>query len=269
MIRIPPKHWHYETWVCSIVGHACPAAEVGALTAADAALGVEMPDGVRFVRCLRCDMWLHLADPATPKWPVMPALSEMDLPRRGTPLRQAIVLRVISVIKALHAVAFGLLALLLIGIRARIGKIREWAENLANVLHNSAGSHLILDRWLSRIAHLSNGELAVMLVFALVYCAIEGVEAWALWRERRWGEYLTVVATAGFVPLEVYELVDRVTLVKVVALAVNVAIVVWLIRAKHLFGVRGGERTLHESVDWPAILGAETPATGKTATPRA
>ena len=35
---------------------------------------------------------------------------------------------------------------------------------------------------------------------------------------------------------------------------------VWLILAKHLFGVRGGEATLHDSVDWATILASPTPA---------
>ncbi|MCU1356655.1 MAG: hypothetical protein JWM89_2073, partial [Acidimicrobiales bacterium] len=44
------------------------------------------------------------------------------------------------------------------------------------------------------------------------------------------------------------------------ALVVNVAILVWLVRAKHLFGVRGGPKTLHEQVDWVAILDQPAPA---------
>ena len=89
---------------------------------------------------------------------------------------------------------------------------------------------------------------------------LEATEAWALWTERRWGEYLTVAATAGFLPLELIELTHSVTPTKVVALAINLAIVVWLILAKHLFGVRGGEAALHDSVDWATILASPTPA---------
>src|SRR5689334_1206699 len=51
------------------------------------------------------------------------------------------------------------------------------------------------------------------------------VEGVGLWRRRRWAEYLTVVATASFVAFEVYELVQYVTTVRVLALLVNVAVV--------------------------------------------
>ena len=61
-------------------------------------------------------------------------------------------------------------------------------------------------------------------------------------------------------PLEIVELTHSITVTKVVALVLNLAIVVWLIVAKHLFGVRGGTDTLAESVDWAEVLASPTPA---------
>ena len=46
----------------------------------------------------------------------------------------------------------------------------------------------------------------------------------------------------ALIPLEVYEIIHRVSPLKIVALVVNVAIVVWLVWAKRLFGVRGGHQ---------------------------
>jgi uncharacterized membrane protein (DUF2068 family) len=57
------------------------------------------------------------------------------------------------------------------------------------------------------------------------------------------------VATVIFVPYEVYELTKTLSALKVLALVVNLAIVVYLLWAKRLFGLRGGgraERALHE-----------------------
>ena len=48
------------------------------------------------------------------------------------------------------------------------------------------------------------------------YAAVQFVEATGLWLMRRWGEYFAVVATSIFLPLEVYELTDRVTVLRVV-----------------------------------------------------
>jgi uncharacterized membrane protein (DUF2068 family) len=89
------------------------------------------------------------------------------------------------------------------------------------------------------------------------YALLEAVEAVGLWRQRRWAEYLTLVATAALLPLEIYELFKGVTALKVIALVVNVAIVVYLLFAKRLFGVRGGaaaeEALRARDVGWASL----------------
>jgi uncharacterized membrane protein (DUF2068 family) len=46
---------------------------------------------------------------------------------------------------------------------------------------------------------------------------------------RRWAEYFTVIVTGSFIPLELYELTRRISVIRFVVLAVNVAIVWYLI----------------------------------------
>ena len=86
---------------------------------------------------------------------------------------------------------------------------------------------------------------------------LEGVEAIGLWLGRRWAEYLTFVATVVFVPYEIYELTKSVTALKVLTLVINLAIVVYLLVYKRLFGLRGGGRAERAEYDadvgWPAI----------------
>jgi uncharacterized membrane protein (DUF2068 family) len=48
---------------------------------------------------------------------------------------------------------------------------------------------------------------------------VEGVD---LWRRRRWAEYLSIIATASFIPLEIYDLKKEVSASKVGALVLNV-----------------------------------------------
>ena len=55
------------------------------------------------------------------------------------------------------------------------------------------------------------------------------VEGWGLWREKRWAEYLTVIVTASLIPLEIWEIFHHFTWLKVFALALNAAIVWYLI----------------------------------------
>ena len=89
------------------------------------------------------------------------------------------------------------------------------------------------------------------------YAVLEGVEAVGLWFAKRWAEYLTFVATIVFVPYEIDELIKSVTALKVLALIINLAIAVYLLYAKRLFGLRGGgraERAEHDAdTGWNAI----------------
>ena len=51
------------------------------------------------------------------------------------------------------------------------------------------------------------------------YALIELVEAVGLWLMRRWGEYFAVIATSIFLPLEIYELTEKITVLRLFALA--------------------------------------------------
>jgi uncharacterized membrane protein (DUF2068 family) len=89
------------------------------------------------------------------------------------------------------------------------------------------------------------------------YAVLEGVEAVGLWYQKRWAEYLTFVATILFLPYEVYELSRSVSAFKAVAFVVNIAIAVYLLYAKRLFGLRGGaeaeEQERARDVGWEAL----------------
>jgi uncharacterized membrane protein (DUF2068 family) len=62
------------------------------------------------------------------------------------------------------------------------------------------------------------------------YASILLTEGTGLLMRKRWAEYFTVISTAVFIPLEVYEIYHRFTWVRVGVLVVNVAIVWYLVR---------------------------------------
>ncbi|MDQ1424223.1 MAG: hypothetical protein QOD72_1721, partial [Acidimicrobiaceae bacterium] len=228
-------------------GHFAPASRVARVRPEDRELGFDTPDDRRMARCLRCDTWVESTPPDEPEWDVLPPLTAMgELPRRGEPLYDAIVLRLIAIDRAVHSVVFGLLAAALIVVDTKLFDLQSFARDAAQRLDGVAsntgphGSHDVLSSQLHRVADLRQSTITTLAITATVYCIIEGVEAVGLWRERRWAEYLTAVATAGFLPFEIHELAVRVSVFRVGALVVNVAILVYLVYAKRLFGVRGG-----------------------------
>ncbi len=64
---------------------------------------------------------------------------------------------------------------------------------------------------------------------AIAYGVLEGVEAFGLFRRRRWAEYLTVLATTLLFIPEIDELIKKPSAFKAGAFLVNVAIVVYLV----------------------------------------
>jgi len=101
-----------------------------------------------------------------------------------------------------------------------------------------------LHRIISKLHRLHARTLLVTGIAATGYGLLELVEGVGLWLDRLWAEYLTVIATSLIIPVEVYELVRKPTLLKAGGIAVNVAIVAylaWLLRrrlARHAAEVR-------------------------------
>lgn len=63
---------------------------------------------------------------------------------------------------------------------------------------------------------------------AFAYAALFIAEGVGLWMDKRWAEWLTLIATASFIPFEVVELVKKATLLRGGVLAINVAILIYL-----------------------------------------
>jgi uncharacterized membrane protein (DUF2068 family) len=91
-----------------------------------------------------------------------------------------------------------------------------------------AGRHTV-QRAMDRLWSLNETTARHIAIVSLCYAGVFLVEGFGLVRRRRWAEWLTVVVTASFIPVEIYEMVDRFSAAKMVALAVNVAIVAYLI----------------------------------------
>lgn len=230
-------------------GHVTPGAEA---LYPGRALAVELPDGTQVARCLRCDAWIHTSTPAVPG-----DASALPRPLRGKALDELVVIRAIALERGLHVLFFLLLASFLVLLEAHLPLLQRDAQLVLPVLDQTRSGQQLLSRWLDRLLTLDGGHVWLLALLALAYAALEAVECVFLWRGKRWAEYLTVAATAAFLPLEIVELVDRVTTLKILALLVNLAILAYLVWTKRLFGVRGGipalERELAADVDWDAL----------------
>jgi uncharacterized membrane protein (DUF2068 family) len=88
---------------------------------------------------------------------------------------------------------------------------------------------------LKKVGMINGHLLFIISIAVFLYGVLDLVEAYGLHKRRRWAEYLTVFATALFIPFEIYEVLEKLTLIRGGALILNVVVVIFLIRHKELF----------------------------------
>jgi uncharacterized membrane protein (DUF2068 family) len=259
--RFRPK-LHYELIVCGLVGHELIGTNAAEPRPEDGLFAREGPDNLRWYRCLRCDSWLPLERPSSPTRQHPPGRGEIELPLRGKPLRDKIVLRAIAIDRAFHFVLLAALAVVIFLFAANSNRLRDPVFKALADLQSGLGGPRGASRHgivyeLHRLFSIDTGTLTKIGVVVAVYAAIEGLEAVGLWYQKRWAEYLTFIATTGLLPLEIYELTRKLSPFKILTLIINVAVVAYLLWAKRLFGIRGGaaaeEEERRRDSGWEAL----------------
>jgi uncharacterized membrane protein (DUF2068 family) len=257
--RFRPR-FHWELLACGVSGHELIGLDAARLGPEDAVVAIER-DGLRWYRCVRCDSWLPLPPPARPTRELPPPRNEIELPLRGRALRDKIVLRVIAIDRAIHFLVLAVLAVAIFLFASHELALRDVYFRIVNAVQGGSGArepggHGFLHS-LVHVFTLRTRTLYLLALGAAGYAVLEGVEAVGLWLMKRWAEYLTFVATTVFLPYEVYELARSVSPFKIAAFVVNVAVAVYLLYAKRLFGLRGGvaavDRERERDVGWEAL----------------
>ncbi|GAB3375470.1 DUF2127 domain-containing protein [Lysobacter rhizosphaerae] len=135
---------------------------------------------------------------------------------------------------AIFEAAKGLLALVAASGLEILGPapLQRWLHELINRFQLDP-HHGAID-WLSHVINPGSVHLAAAIGFG--YAALRFVEAWGLWRVRRWGSWLGCISAAVYLPLDVYALIQHPGWLAVTVLVVNL-IVVWVL-ARDLFNRR-------------------------------
>jgi uncharacterized membrane protein (DUF2068 family) len=253
----------YELIACGFRGHALVGTDAAQVRPEDAVL-LRENGGVRWHRCLRCDAWLPLEPPRQPQRTHPPDRDEIEVPSRGKALRDKVVLRLIAIDRAFHFLILFLLGLGVIAFAAHRTSLRDAYYRILTALQRGVAGgpvqtsgHVGILRDLDRLFSLRSGTLREVGVALLAYGVLEGVEAVGLWLTKRWAEYLTFLATTILLPLEIYEIIHRQSALKIIGFIVNVLVVVYLLYAKRLFGLRGGgkadEQLRRRDMSWETI----------------
>lgn len=246
---------------CSRHGHVTYAPDEADLRAR---MRTDAPQGEAW-RCLRCGTYV-LGPPAQ----TGPA-EDAPLLLRGKALRSAFILRLLAVERWVRGVIIVLLGVAVLRLSSTQVSLKELFDRDLDALRpffdqihfNVSDSATI--KAIENVLTARHSTLDLVAAFLFFYGGLQLVEGTGLWLLKRWGEYFAVVATSLFLPLEIYELTERVTWIRISALAINVAAVVYLLLSKRLFGLRGGRAAYDAERHEESLLEVERSA-GQTAT---
>ena len=153
-------------------------------------------------------------------------MSEIHLRYKNqTPKERDWTIHIIAVLKFLKG-----LVLLVVGIKllTLINKdVGEWAMAFVN-RHGIDSENQFVHSVLEKLAGINRNQMMAMSGGAFLYSSLQLTEGIGLWMEKRWAEFLTVIATSLFIPLEVYEIYEKFTWVRVLILIVNLFVVWYL-----------------------------------------
>lgn len=82
---------------------------------------------------------------------------------------------------------------------------------------------------LRRLLAVDDRKLKELSIGTFCYAALVTAEGTGLLMRKHWAEYFTIIATGALIPLEIYELVKRFSVAKVGVIALNVAVVWYLV----------------------------------------
>lgn len=124
--------------------------------------------------------------------------------------------------KGVFVILMGLCALLLVHKDAWL-----LAESVLARLHISTDRRFAQD-FLAFADNISDARLWTAAWLGFTYGGLRLTEAYGLWRQRPWAEWLAFIAGTVFLPLEVRELMRGITVVRSVFFVGNVAVVLYM-----------------------------------------
>ena len=126
-------------------------------------------------------------------------------------------------LKGLGLLAVGI-AVHMLANKDLVMQAQHWADLFRVDPHNH-----FLNLLLERLTTVDARKLRALSLGTFVYSALFLTEGVGLFLRKRWAEFLTVISTAGLIPLEIYELIHHPTFPRAFLLLGNIAVVAYLI----------------------------------------
>jgi uncharacterized membrane protein (DUF2068 family) len=134
-----------------------------------------------------------------------------------------VLIALFKLVKALALVGIGIGALKYLH-KDLAARVLHWV-NVLRVDPDNRFIHPLLAKAFS----VTPKQLKELSAGTFFYASLLGIEGIGLLLRKHWAEYFTIITTGALLPLEVYELVKHMTVVKIIVLVINAAIVWYLV----------------------------------------
>jgi uncharacterized membrane protein (DUF2068 family) len=239
----------WNLYRCGRIGHITYAPEEPALSEYMHTTG---PTGDLW-QCLRCGTFVTgepvSTGPAT-KAPIV---------KRGREIRSELILKVFAIERFLRFLLLGGVAIAIWqfrdskGIQTTFNRDLPIVKTAFNQLgFNISHSHVLIE--IRKALHFSPRTLGFIALGVGLFAVVEVIEGIGLWLSKRWGEYFAMIVTSLGLPYEIYDLTQKVTAFRLVLFAINLALVIYLVVTKRLFGVRGGRQAFEDMLRSESIF---------------
>ena len=109
--------------------------------------------------------------------------------------------------------------------------LQDFGEQVIGVFHLNPAQHyprIFLD-FLDRVSDMNFFLLALG---AFAYSVIRFAEAYGLWKQKIWAEWMAILSGAAYLPVEIYEMTKLINWPRILVTSVNFGVVLYLVRIK-------------------------------------
>jgi uncharacterized membrane protein (DUF2068 family) len=94
----------------------------------------------------------------------------------------------------------------------------------------TTGKREIIKSGLAQTLSVSTTKMQLGAIVALIYAAVNALEAVGLWHQKAWATMLVAGIVGLTIPVEIYEIIEKPSAIKVGVFVINVAMFVYLLR---------------------------------------
>ena len=136
-------------------------------------------------------------------------------------------LKVIAIVEALKGfISFAVV----LGIYAFPSKdLRQLAELLVQHFHLNP-VHPISEMLIELSRRVPQLNMSLLMMIAVLYTVVRWIEAYGLWNEFRWTEWLALISCAIYIPFEIYAAINHPSKVSITLLIINLGIIAYIAR---------------------------------------